>query len=150
MSRPRRADPRHCNCPTGTRSLAESNLQIVSSYLQLEDGSRADLHAAEAHADGRRFFLGVGEGKLVAAGTDVGLRPSAQRCLDALLDVAWAQETPPSINLIPIRPGHSPADYVRRAMSLANDGDFLFFVVDDWRGCEAVMRAINVSAEASF
>lgn len=125
-------------------------MQIVSSYLQLEDGSRGGVHAAEAHADGRRFFLGVGEGKLVAAGTDVGLRPSAQRCLDALLDVAWAQETPPSISLIPIRPGHSPADYVRRAMALADDGDFLFFVVDDARGCEAVMRAINVSAEASF
>jgi hypothetical protein len=125
-------------------------LQIVSSYLQLEDGSRADVHAAEAHADGRRFFLGVGEGKVVAAGTDVGLRPAAPRRLDALLAGAWPQHPPPSINLIPIRPGHSPAEYVRRAMSLANDGDFLFFVVDDSRGCEAVMRAINVSAEAPF
>jgi hypothetical protein len=121
-------------------------VQIASSYLQRQDGSRASVPAVEARAGGRRFLIGVGVGKLVAAGTDVGLSPAAQRCLDVLLDRARMQDVLPSLNFVPIRPDLSATDCVRYALLLANDGDVVFFIVDDAPGCHAVMQAVNVQA----
>ena len=109
-----------------------------------------DANAGEAIANGRRYLVGVGIGKLVSAGTDVGLSPAAQSCLDVLIDLAAAHDPPPSLNLIQITPDQVTSESVRHVMQLADEGDILFFFVADARGCASVMQAINAYAAADW
>jgi hypothetical protein len=133
------------------RSLAEeSAVYRVSASLSGQDGACADAAAVDALANGKRYLIGVGTGKLVAAGTDVGLSASAQRCLDVLLDRAAEHAAQPSLNLVQIKRTIDAREFVRRALLLAEDGDILFFFVDDSDGCRAVVQAVNTWTTATW
>ena len=122
----------------------------VSSSLDCQNNSCADAAAVDALAHGKHLLIGVGTGKLVAGGTDVGLSRAAQRCLDVLLERAAAHAAVPSINLVQIKRAIDASEFVRRAMLLVEDGDILFFFVDDSDACRAAVRAVNAWTTATW
>jgi len=114
-------------------------VQIVKQPLRLSP----DSNAFECRSERGRFLIGIGEGKVVAKGTDVGLSDAARDLLDALALRSAEQQFRGALRFIHVAQADLADDCAEQALLMTAPGDVLFFLVPDAAAGQAVQTALD-------
>ena len=99
-------------------------------------------NAFECVSDNGRFLVGIGEGKIVSNGTDVGLSGPARKLLEALAKRSIGQNFSGALRFIQVEDEFA-VECSQQALLTTDAGDLLFFLVSGRAGCEALKTALN-------
>jgi hypothetical protein len=114
-------------------------VQIVKESLLLPSGGSA----FECSSEHGRFLIGIGEGKVVAKGTDVGLSDAARGLLDALARRSIEQDFKGALRFIHVAQAQFADECAEQALLMTAPGDVLFFLVPDPAAGTAVKAALD-------
>jgi hypothetical protein len=114
-------------------------VSIVKQPLLLSTGGSA----FDCRSDRGRFLVGIGEGKVVAKGTDVGLADAARELLDALARRSVDLGFKGALRFIHVADAEFAAESTGQALRMTAPGDVLFFLVPDAAAGAAVAAALD-------
>jgi hypothetical protein len=124
----------------GIALAAAAGVPIVKQPLVLPSGGSA----FDCSSERGRFLIGIGEGKVVARGTDVGLSDAARDLLNALARRSVDLGFKGALRFIHVADAGSADDSAEQALQLTAPGDLLFFLVPDRAAAAALKRALDV------
>jgi hypothetical protein len=116
-------------------------VQIVKAPLLSSNGD-----AFDGMADHGRFLVGVGEGKVLARGTDVGLSDGARQLLNVLAKWSADQRLEGALRFVQVEEAEGAGDCVEQALHDTAPGDLLFFLVPGSAELEAVKSALDAAS----
>jgi hypothetical protein len=122
---------RNCRC---------LRVRIVNEPLLLFPGE----DGFECVGNTGRFLIGIGRGRVVSLGTDVGMSDTARRLLYALARRSIQRNLGGALRFIQVEEAALADECVQQALFITEPGDLLFFLVPDRAGGDAVKRALDV------
>jgi hypothetical protein len=99
--------------------------------------------AFECVANNGRFLVGIGVGKIVSAGVDVGLSKAAREALNSLAERSIEQEMTGALRFVQVESLEHAAECTEKALLITDEGDLVFFLVADHACSEAVKGALH-------
>lgn len=119
-------------------------MSIVKQPLRLPSGGSA----FDCSSERGRFLIGIGEGKVVAKGTDVGLSDAARDLLDALARRSVDLGFKGALRFIHVADAEFADDCAEQALLMTAPGDLLFFLVPDPVAGAAVSTALDALSQS--
>lgn len=119
-------------------------VSIVKQPLLLPSGGPA----FDCSSERGRFLIGIGEGKVVAKGTDVGLSDAARNLLDALARRSVDLGFKGALRFIHVADAEIADGCAEQALLMTAPGDLLFFLVPDPEAGAAVATALDALSQS--
>jgi hypothetical protein len=102
-----------------------------------------DGDAFECVAANGRFLLGVGVGKIVSAGTDIGLSAMARELFHALVLRAIEENLKGELRFVQVERAEHASESAEKALLFTAAGDLVFFLMADHASSEAMKGVLH-------